>query len=416
MVGSTVPNEVANKKVLAGVETIPGTAVTPTTYWLGELAITKSADLADRMDATGGYDRRVTPRMSPATFSGTYAEDLAFENLPRTVRYWLVGDTVGVSDAETTPGYVYTQSPAFATDNIDTATLQYGVDGLTFRSTGVSHNEGTITIDVDDTDGIWKFSSNLFVRSKEILPTVVEGVATGGTSTTVVDSGAAWVVNAYAGRYVNVGFDSGAGGVRQIVSNTATALTVSPAFDVTPVASDTYRIEAAFTSGLSRPDYEYIPTYGTQVFVDALDGTLGDTEILDRIISANITVGNQRTPKRFLDNAKNEVSAKTGRGARTISGQLRVEFDRFDEYNRWETLDGFQLRIYQEGSVIDATATPNPTVKYAQIDLPVCYFSTPTEDARENNMTMTLPFWAFLPDSDPILTVETKNALAAMGA
>jgi hypothetical protein len=231
-----------------------------------------------------------------------------------------------------------------------------------------------------------------------------------------VDSGAAWVVNAYAGRYVNVGFDSGAGGVRQIVSNTATALTVSPAFDVTPVASDTYRIEAAFTSGLSRPDYEYIPTYGTQVFVDALDGTLGDTEILDRIISANITVGNQRTPKRFLDNAKNEVSAKTGRGARTISGQLRVEFDRFDEYNRWETLDGFQLRIYQEGSVIDATATPNPTVKYAQIDLPVCYFSTPTEDARENNMTMTLPFWAFLPDSDPILTVETKNALAAMGA
>jgi hypothetical protein len=415
MVSSTVPNEVANKKVLAGTETIPGTGVTPTAYWLGELAITKTADLADRMDATGGYDRRVTPRQSPAVFAGTYAEDLAFENLPRTVRYWLVGDTVGVSDSESIPGYVYTQSPAFALDNIDTATLQYGVDGLTFRSTGVSHNEGTITIDVDDTDGIWKFSSNLFVRSKEILPTVVEGIATGGTSTTVVDSGAAWVVNAYAGRYVNVGFDSGAGGVRAIVSNTATALTVSPAFDVTPVATDTYRIESAFTSGITRPEYEYIPTYGTQIYVDPLDGTLGDTEIMDRIISANVTVTNQRSPKRFLDNPKTAVSAKTGRGARLVSGQLRVEFDRFDEYNRWETLDGFSLRIYQEGSVIDPAGGP-ATFKYAQIDVPVCYFSTPTEDARENNMTITLPWWGFLPESDPILTIETKNALATMGA
>ena len=413
MVSSTVPNEVANKKVLAGTETVPGTAVTPTAYWLGDLSITKTADLADRMDATGGYDRRVTPRMSPATFSGTYAEDLAFENLPRTVRYWLVGDTVGVSDAETTPGYVYTQSPAFASDTIDTATLQYGVDGLTFRSTGVSHNEGTITIDVDDTDGIWKFSSNLFVRSKEPLPTVIEGVATGGSTTTVVDSGAAFTPDALIGRYVNVGFDSGAGQVRQITDNDATTITVAPAFDVAAAASDTYRVEASFTSGISRPDYEYIPTYGTQVFVDPLGGTIGTTEIEDRIISVNLTVGNQRTPKRFLDNPKNEVSAKTGRGARTISGQIRVEFDRFDEYNRWETLDGFQLRIYQEGTVIDSGAS---TVKYAQIDVPVCYFSTPTEDARENNMTMTLPFWAFLPDSDPILTIETKNTLAAMGA
>jgi hypothetical protein len=300
-------------------------------------------------------------------------------------------------------------------DNIDTATLQYGVDGLTFRSTGVSHNEGTITIDVDDTDGIWKFSSNLFVRSKEMLPTVVEGVATGGSTTTVVMTGAAWTINAYAGRYVNVGFDSGAGQVRAIVSNTADTLTVSPAFDVAAVATDVFRIEAAFTSGITRPDYEYIPTYGTQVYVDALADAIGTTEIQDRIISANITVANQRSPKRFLDNPKTAVSAKTGRGARLVSGQIRVEFDRFDEYNRWETLDGFGLRIYQEGSVIDAGGGP-ATVKYAQIDVPVCYFSTPTEDARENNMTMTLPWWGFLPDSDPILTIETKNALSAMGA
>lgn len=409
---STVLNETASKKVLAYREAVYGVAGTPTSRWMGDLSITKTADLAEREEMTGGYDRMVSPRQQPAVFAGTYAEDLSFENFPQHLQYWIKGGVTGVSDTETTPGYVHTYAPTFAADDIASASLQYGVDGLGYLSTGVRHDDGTITIDVDDQDGVWKASFTEFVRSKEILPTVITGVATGGTGTTLTMTGAGWTIDALIGRYVNLD-PNHAGQVYQITDNDATSITWAETASPAPTNGTEFRIEAAFTSGISIPDNEYIPTYGTQVFIDPLGGTIGDTEVLDRIISLNVQVVNNRTAKRFLNNSKNEVSKKTGRGGRRIMGQIRVEFDRFDETNKWEALEGFMLRVYQEGSVIDAGAG---TVKYAQIDLNECYFSTPTEDAREANMTQTIPFWAYLPDSDPIIEFEVKNALSAVRA
>lgn len=413
MVGSTVANEVALKKVLVGTETVVGTAVTPDYRWLGELAITKDVPRIDKPQATGGYHRRVTPRLGVASFAGTYGEDLTFESLAEHLQYWIKEGATGTTDGETIPGYTYTKSPSFAVDDIASATVQYGVDGLMYLSTGVRHNEGTITIDPDDADGVWKFASTLHVRSKAMLTPIFDGTATGGSTTTVVQTGAAWTINAYTGAFVNVGFGTSVGQVRQITSNTADTLTVSPAFDAAVVAGDTFRIEAEATAGISVPDYEFIPSYGTQVYIDPLDGTIGSTEVLDRIISTNVTVSTTRTSKRFINNAANETSSRSGRGEQTVSGQIRVEFDRFDEYYQWEQLQGFQLRIYQEGTVIDPAGAP-ATVKYAQIDVPVAYWDTPTEDARENNMTMTLPWTAYLPDSDPIITFTVKNTLATL--
>jgi hypothetical protein len=409
---STVQNETASKKILAYREAVYGVAGTPTSRWMGDLSITKTADLAEREEMTGGYDRMVSPRQQPATFAGTYAEDLSFENFPQHLQYWIKGGVVGATDGETTPGYLHTYAPTFNRDDIDSATLQYGVDGLGNLSTGVRHDDGTITIDVDDTDGVWKFSSSLFVRSKVILPTVITGTATGGTATTLTDTGAALTPDALIGRFINFG-DAHTGQVYEITDNTETVITWAETADPAPTAGTPYTIESAFTAGISIPDNEYIPTYGTQVFIDPLDGTIGTTEVLDRIISLNVQQVTNRAPKRFLNNSKNEVSKKTGRGGRRIMGQIRVEFDRFDETRKWEALEGFKLRVYQEGSVIDSGAG---TVKFAQIDLNECYFATPNEDARENNMTQTIPFWAYLSASDPILEVQVKNALSAVRA
>ncbi len=221
-------------------------------------------------------------------------------------------------------------------------------------------------------------------------------------------AGAAWTINQHAGKFYFNDFGTGVGEVRLIISNTATVLTVDEAFDVVPSAADRYRIEAKLPA-IAIPDYEAIPTYGTQVFIDPLAGTLGTTQVLDRIISVNYTVGTSRTSKRFLNNTMNEVSSRTGRGASMISGQIRVEFDRRDEYYNWEQLNGFKLRIRQTGDVIN---TAPETVKLAQVDFAECYFSTPTEDARESNMTITLPFWAY-GTVDPI-KVTTKTALATL--
>lgn len=408
---STVANEVASKKVLAYREAVYGVAGTPTSRWMGDLSITKTADLAEREEMTGGYDRMVSPRQQPAVFAGTYAEDLSFENFPQHLQYWIKGGVTGVTDGETVPGYLHTYVPTFNRDDIASASLQYGVDGLGNLSTGVRHDDGTITIDVDDQDGVWKSSFTEFVRSKEILPTALTGVATAGTATTLTDSGASFTSSALVGRFINFG-DAHTGQVYEITANTTTQVTWLNTADPAPTAGTPYTIEAAFTAGISIPDNEYIPTYGTQVFIDPLDGTIGDTEVLDRIISLNIQVVNNRTAKRFLNNGKNEVSKKTGRGGRRVMGQIRVEFDRFDETRKWEALEGFKLRVYQEGSVIDPT---EGTVKFAQIDLNECYFATPAEDARENNMTQTIPFWAYLND-DPIIEFQVKNALSAVRA
>jgi len=67
------------------------------------------------------------------------------------------------------------------------------------------------------------------------------GTATGGTTATLIDSGAAWGVNAFAGYAVVTG-GAGAVGTSYIVSNTATTLTVSPAFSGAPGATTDYRI------------------------------------------------------------------------------------------------------------------------------------------------------------------------------
>ncbi len=119
----SIANEVSNKAIYAGTEAIVGTAVAPTYMWLGELDITKTQDLVDKAEATGGYFRRVTPKLGVISFAGTYAEDLTFESYPILNQYGLAGGDVATSDANTVPGYTYVQAPSHTIDDIESATL-----------------------------------------------------------------------------------------------------------------------------------------------------------------------------------------------------------------------------------------------------------------------------------------------------
>jgi hypothetical protein len=69
------------------------------------------------------------------------------------------------------------------------------------------------------------------------------GTATGATSTTLANSIKAWTVNQWTNSQVKITAGTGAGQVRTIASNTATALTVSAAWTVTPDTSSQYKIE-----------------------------------------------------------------------------------------------------------------------------------------------------------------------------
>ncbi|KKT85768.1 MAG: hypothetical protein UW85_C0013G0011, partial [Parcubacteria group bacterium GW2011_GWA1_Parcubacteria_45_10] len=66
--------------------------------------------------------------------------------------------------------------------------------------------------------------------------------ATTATSTTIGDSSMTWLVNDYAGDMVEIYGGTGAGQFHSIVSNTATVLTINPAFTTTPDTTSDFRI------------------------------------------------------------------------------------------------------------------------------------------------------------------------------
>ena len=73
---------------------------------------------------------------------------------------------------------------------------------------------------------------------------LISGTSTGtNTTTTLNDTGKAWTVNALSNLQVRITGGTGAGQVRTIASNTATALTVGTAWTVTPDATSTYAVE-----------------------------------------------------------------------------------------------------------------------------------------------------------------------------
>lgn len=68
------------------------------------------------------------------------------------------------------------------------------------------------------------------------------GTATGGSASTLVDTGKTWTVNALAGYLVYITGGVGPDQVRKIASNTATILTVTPDWTVAAAATSTYKI------------------------------------------------------------------------------------------------------------------------------------------------------------------------------
>lgn len=77
------------------------------------------------------------------------------------------------------------------------------------------------------------------------------GTATSGAAGTITDTNKAWKTNYHAGRTVHITGGTGSGQYKHIVSNTATALTVSGNWATNPDNTSTYKIEegAPSTSG-----------------------------------------------------------------------------------------------------------------------------------------------------------------------
>lgn len=407
-----IPNETSNQVLYAGFEDVPGVAATPDFRLKGDFAASEEAALDRAPEVTGGYDRFATPRQGPSTFAGTYGENLTYETLPQLMRAGLRSGAAGVQVGGAA-AYQYTKAPRFDRDDVESMTVQHYVPGLGMQAKGVRFNEWTIAIDADDAAGAWKFSSSLFLRGLDELPGAVEGTSTASTATTLTVPSSGWTANQYVGAFIFLNPGTHDGQVREISANTATVtgsstITVSEPFSPVPAATVPFRIEGLFPAGVPNPMNETIDAPGTKLFLDPV-GSLGTNQVMDRLISANVTVGLNLAPKRFLEHNRNEISARVGKGDRVVSGRARLEHDRRDEWLQWRRRTERALRLEQIGSEI-ATGTN----KRARIDLPRVLWDSVSPDTRQSNLTATYAFLAFLPASAPIITVDTINGLATL--
>jgi hypothetical protein len=142
------------------------------------------------------------------------------------------------------------------------------------------------------------------------------GTATSGNTTTVTDSGASWTNDEWnatgdliGGYMCWIHTGTNAGEIRTIIDNTATALTVSPAFSAAidntsqyRIVPNTYRSETFDGNGF--PDYftrKKPITEVQSITIDETDVTLGTTYSYFYKKAGKITLGNNAEEKVWKD-------------------------------------------------------------------------------------------------------------------
>jgi F0F1-type ATP synthase membrane subunit c/vacuolar-type H+-ATPase subunit K len=104
-------------------------------------------------------------------------------------------------------------------------------------------------------------SSEVYLQESPTTGTAT-GTATGGSGTTLTDSGQSWTSSDLIGSAVAIVGGTGAGQVEAITANTATEITVS-SFSPTPDATSQYAIVASATPLVEDTDYTVDAVYGT---------------------------------------------------------------------------------------------------------------------------------------------------------
>ncbi len=112
---------------------------------------------------------------------------------------------------------------------------------------------------------------------------LMTGAATAATTTTLTDTNNGWAVNQFAPTAAGVSYQvriisgTGAGQIGVIASNTATQLTVSPAFTTAPAANSVYVIEPALGN---------LPTAASMLQVNP--GLTAGTSVVSRASASNV--------------------------------------------------------------------------------------------------------------------------------
>jgi hypothetical protein len=406
-----VANDRQLVRAFAGIETTAGTSVAADFVLMGDLSMTETRPLSDIASFAGTYAQDYTVVYGPKDIGGTYSEPLTYEGLANTARLALASGPTGVSDAQTTPSYLYTYNHGMTAPTRQSASVYYGFEEMPFLCTGVRFPAYNISCDIDDANAAWMLNVPTIYAGTKDLYMRYEGTATAGTATTLTDSGATWTVNAYQGGWVHIIGGTGKDQAREIASNTATALTVAT-WDVNPSAGSIYLLTGPMPS-LTVPSYRTIAAENTQVFVDDYTGgTIGTTDESDRVISWNVGFEWPIQPKRFQGSGDG-YDAKTGNGAIRVAGSIRMEFDSPKEFERFIGKEEVRLRFKQTDTQLINTSPA--TYRTAQIDVFKAALEAPAYDYRNSNMTQTINFRGYVDSTEGIIErIAVRTATSAL--
>lgn len=150
-----------------------------------------------------------------------------------------------------------------------------------------------------------------------------------------------------------------------------------------------------FTDDLALTEREFVRAAGTRLVITDDPADLGDPDTNDDVVNAkfisfSVTWNNAVGPKRFMEDV-DSVSDKVDLGVRQITGQLRLEWEDNEEKAKYAVGTPRAIGIYQTGTEYDTDKD-----RAALIEIPNAYWLTPSDDPRNNNMTLTYGFRAYM--------------------
>lgn len=288
--------EVVLRRIQAGIEATRGTAVVATKKMYGTFMPTRAQPRRWAQEDRGMFvDKfRGNPKLIEA--GGTFNHDVLFEDAPLLAACYLNGGAASTGSAPV--GFTWSIAPDINTDTLKTLTWEVGDDTVAWRGAfGV--------IDTSD----WTLG--------------LEEAITAACGVFVSD----WVAQN----------PSNPNNTQGATAYTAPNL---PSW-------------AGFTGSLAERAVESVMGWQSRLYVDAMPGTIGTTNVLGRFISASFGVHNQTKRKYFGDGTA--VFTKLGRGRRQIHAQITFEGIDTAQYQQWWNGTEVGVRVQAIGSALPGT-------------------------------------------------------------
>lgn len=159
-------NELILRKNQAGLESTRGTSVAATRKVYATIEPSFEKPLAFFQDTSGTYSARRRKVYGRERVSFTATDLVTFEDIAWWFQLAIKGGVTGVSDTETTPGYLYTFEPSESSDDLKAMTLEFGESGNVYESDQVMINSWTLRGDPDsDSEPAWMFEAEMMGRT-----------------------------------------------------------------------------------------------------------------------------------------------------------------------------------------------------------------------------------------------------------